>query len=230
MFFFLSFEGTVVIAIWQVRNTQETQCTHSETLVCFVAALAALKEKLPKQEEETPSSKYAGKKLSAKEQMEAALDLESDEEEKKVMKQLVDVQGKVDEIISAYAKERAEMSARFQTQLLEVYSQRQALIKTGTATPVASGGDSASTSQSGEHAAAGATGGSGTGIHNFWLDVLKNCGATKMAIEEHDEPVLEYLTDIAWQPMENNEVSFESISLLLVPVMLEFYLHCPIHL
>ena len=54
-----------------------------------MAALAALKEKLPKQEEETPSSKYAGKKLSAKEQMEAALDLESDEEEKKVMKQLV---------------------------------------------------------------------------------------------------------------------------------------------
>jgi len=172
-----------------------------------MAAMAALKEKLPKEQEkgEEEPNKYFGKELTAKEQIEAALDLETDEEEKAIMTQLVDVQSKVDDIIAAYSKERAEMSARFQSKLLEVYSQRQALIKTGTATPAASGGDSAAAPQSGEHAAAGATGGSGSGIHNFWLDVLKNCGATKTTIEEHDEPVLEYLTDIAWQALEDNE-------------------------
>jgi hypothetical protein len=174
-------------------------------LIC--AALAALKEKLPQSEaEETPSSKYAGKKLTAKQQIEAALDLETDEDECAILTQLVDVQGMVDDIISEYTKERAEMSARFQTKLMEAYSRRQTLVKTGTATPVASGGDSAPTPQTGEHAAAGATGGNGEGIHNFWLEVLKNCGATKATIEEHDEPVLEYLTDIAWQPMADDEV------------------------
>jgi len=195
--------------------------------------MAALKEKLPKQEGEEETNKYFGKKLSAKEQIEAALDIESDEEEKSIMTQLVDVQGKVDDIIAAYTKERAEMSARFQTQLLEVYGQRQALVKTGTASPVASGGDSSATPQTGEHAAAGATGGSGTGIHNFWLDVLKNCGATKNTIEEYDEPVLEYLTDIAWQPLDDNEVSppppFPPDTGPW-PRMLEYYLHCPTQL
>ena len=34
------------------------------------------------------------------------------------------------------------------------------------------------------------------GIPNFWMRVMKNCSAVRDFIEPHDEPVLEFLTDV----------------------------------
>jgi hypothetical protein len=38
--------------------------------------------------------------------------------------------------------------------------------------------------------------GSPKGIPGFWLRAMQNCSSVRDFIEEHDEPVLEYLTDV----------------------------------
>lgn len=47
---------------------------------------------------------------------------------------------------------------------------------------------------------------SGTpGCPGFWLQAIKNCGELKTLIEEHDEPVLKYLKDIAKEDLDKED-------------------------
>ena len=169
---------------------------HQSSACADLAALTAALGEEGTSAKPAGADAFKGKKLTAKQALEAALEVETDEEEKKLLAALAELQGDVDGVIAEYMEERRKLQDKFLTKLLSPYSKRRALIN-----GVASSGESAPAE------GAPSTAAPTEGVRNFWLTCLQNCGATRVMIEDHDEAVLEYLTDIEWRVMSEGEVS-----------------------
>lgn len=88
-----------------------------------------------------------------------------------------------------YYAEMRELERKYEGIYQAVFDKRVGVVTGETPVPVA--------------AAAGGAAGTEVGIPNFWLTVMQSSRVTVDFIEEHDEPVLEFLTDVKCSMIEN---------------------------
>lgn len=102
------------------------------------------------------------------------------------------------EVESRHRQARRELERKYR----ELYRQNLAQRHTRLCRPAVD----ASQGVSGPSASAGRK--ATPAIPGFWKIVLQNADEFQELIEEHDEPVLDYLQDIRWEPLEEESAGF----------------------